>query len=270
MSQSTYLNNFLNEVGHSVHCMNTIAVALSTLEKDTKVPIQLNISWDSKSIDKSTINSRRFAIKSSIVYCIESLFEYLTKVSKNPFWLTSKKSFTDSKTNNPKKQLSKAERTVRLLKDISTLEKEWIILVELLCHWRNKVVHANSSNANISSSSRQYLHSKETEIYDNYHHFSVSIALDNFNKNKFTLKDVTTLFTIVIKCARKIDETFIIAMQNISYTDIINEINDIEFVNIKNQMPSDKKNRQLEKWLSINYNFLKQDTIDSIVNELKT
>ncbi|HEX5328770.1 hypothetical protein [Sulfuricurvum sp.] len=264
MHQTTYLNNFLNEVGHSVHCMNTIAVALSHLEEDTKVPDKLNISWESNNIEKSSINSRRFAIKSSIVYSIESFYEYLTKVSKDPSWLKSKKAFTD--TNG--KQLSKAERTVRLLKDIPTLQQEWIILVELLCHWRNRVVHAGSSNASISKASQQYLRSKEKQIYDNYHHFSVSIALENFNHNKFTLKDVTTLITIVIKCARKIDEEFILAIKSKPYTEIIDSIDNKDFDVIKKQNESAKKIRQLEKWLSINYNYLSKDTIKNIVDTL--
>lgn len=267
MPQTTYLNNFLNEVGHSVHCMNTIAVALSHLDKNTKVPEQLNISWESNNIEQSSKNSRRFAIKSSIVFCIESFYEYLAKVSKDPFWLKSNKSFNDSKGLN-NKTLSKAERTVRLLKDISTVEKEWIILVELLCHWRNRVVHTSTSNAKISKSSRQYLLSKEDQIYNNYHHFSVSIALENFSQNKFTLKDATTLITIVIKCARKIDEEFFLAMTLKPYTDIIDIIDSKEFDVIKKQNKSAKKNRQLEKWLSINYNFLSQETIKKIVETL--
>lgn len=269
MSQTTYLNNLLDEVGHSVHCMNTIAVALSHLNEDTKVPKQLNISWESRNIEKSSINSRRFAIKSSIVYSIESLFEYLTKISKDPLWLKSKKSFSDS-TTNKKKQLSKAERTVRLLKDIQTLEKEWIILIELLCHWRNKIIHAGSSNANISSSSKQYLLSVEANIYNNFHHFSVSTALDNFNNNKFTLKDVTSLITILIKCTRKIDEEFITYMKSKPYTEIISSIDSKEFDIINKQAKSDKKNRQLEKWFSIHYNYLSKDTLTNIVTELTT
>lgn len=270
--QTKYLTNFLNEIGHSVHCMNTIAIALSNMTNNPTIPENMNISWKPNDVELSSKNSRRYAVKSSIVYGVESLYTYLAIISENPKWLKSNKSFNDRrekiKSSDKYKDISKAEATVRLLKDITTIQKEWIILVELLCHWRNKVVHI--SNANISKKSKQLLLEKEEDFYKNCHHFSVKEALNNFDHNKFTLKDVTTLLTITIKTVRLIDEEYIkfINMQDID--EIIGRVTDGEFKKICKQDNSKKKTRQLVKWLTINCRFLTDSNINDITAKLNS
>ena len=147
--ESNHLKEFLGDVGHSVHCMNTIAVALSKITEKTKTPSTLNISWKPGDVKRSSVNSRRFAIKSAIVYSVESLFEYLSKVSKSELWLKDDLDFNVKKDSNDKK----ADRVVRFLEATPGVERECIILTELMCHWRNKVVHAKTSNAKLSKAS---------------------------------------------------------------------------------------------------------------------
>jgi hypothetical protein len=135
-------------------------------------------------------------------------------------------------------------------------------LTELLCHWRNKVVHAKSSNACISKSSKQYLVEKSQQISDNFYHFDVNIALDNYDKNKFTLKDVTTLITMLIKCARAVDAYFILTAKSQSDEVIYEAIqNNHTFQTIIKQQESDKRYRQAIRWVELNYGFLGKDTI---------
>jgi hypothetical protein len=258
MSETTYLKVLLDDIGHSVHCMNTIAVSLSQLTRETTPPKELNISWKPGNVSSSSINARRFAIKSSIVYSVESLFEYLSKISKDNFWLGTGKNY-----NEPSKlNLSKADRVSDFLTGIPNIEKEWIILTELLCHWRNKVVHANSSNACISRSSRQHLAEKSQKLFENHCHFDVKIALDNFENNKFTLKDVTTLITMLIKCARAVDAHLISTAKSLS-DDVIYETiqKNLSFQTIIKQQASEKRYRQAIKWVELNYGFLGNDTI---------
>lgn len=262
MSETTYLKVFLDDIGHSVHCMNTIAVSLSQLTPETTPPKELNISWKPGNVTSSSINARRFAIKSSIVYSVESLFEYLSKISKDKFWSGTGRNF-----NEPSKQnVSKADRVSDFLTGIPNIEKEWIVLTELLCHWRNKVVHANSSNASISKSSKQYLFGKSQQIFDEYYHFDVNLALDNFDKNKFTLKDVTTLITMLIKCARAVD-TFYISTAKSQGDEAIYEamLDNYSFQTIMKQQESDKRKRQTIKWVELNYGFLDRDIIERVI-----
>ncbi|WMO01821.1 hypothetical protein NI379_07175 [Vibrio parahaemolyticus] len=95
--ESNHLKEFLDDVGHSVHCMNTIAVALSTITEETTAPSTLNISWKPGNAKQSSMNSRRFAVKSAIVYSVESLFEYLSKVSNSELWLNEDMNFNVKK-----------------------------------------------------------------------------------------------------------------------------------------------------------------------------
>ncbi len=262
MSETKYLKVFLDDIGHSVHCMNTIAVSLSQLTQETTPPKELNISWNPGNVDSSSINARRFAIKSSIVYSVESLFEYLSKISKDNFWSGTGKNFNESSKQN----ISKADRVSDFLTGIPNIEKEWMILTELLCHWRNKVVHASSSNACISKSSKQYLRERSQQIFDDLHHFDVNIALDNFENKKFTLKDVTTLITMLIKCARAVDSYFISTAKSLSDASIYEALlsND-SFQTIVKQSESGKRYRQSIKWVELNYGFLGKGTIESVV-----
>lgn len=262
MSETAYLKVFLDDVGHSVHCMNTIAVSLSQLTTESTAPKELNISWNPGNVTSSSINARRFAIKSSIVYSVESLFEYLSKISKDKFWSGTGRNF-----NEPSKQnTSKSDRVSEFLTGIPNIEKEWIILTELLCHWRNKVVHANSSSACISKASKQYLVEKSQQIFDDFYHFDVNIALDNFDKNKFTLKDVTTLITMLIKCARAVDACFILTAKSQSDGFIYEAmLNNHSFQVIMKQQESDKRDRQAIKWVELNYGFLGKDAINRVI-----
>ncbi|WP_041412738.1 hypothetical protein [Shewanella frigidimarina] len=262
MSETTYLKVFLDDIGHSVHCMNTIAVSLSQLTPETTPPKELNISWKPGNVTSSSINARRFAIKSSIVYSVESLFEYLSKISKDNFWSGTGKNFNESSKQN----ISKADRVADFLTGIPDIKKEWIIFTELLCHWRNKVVHANSSNACISKLSKQYLVENSQRIFDDFYHFDVNLALDNFGNNKFTLKDVTTLITMLIKCARAVDAYFISTVKSQS-DDAIYEVilNNHSFQTIMKQQESDKRFRQAIKWAELNYGFLGMGTITRVI-----
>ncbi len=200
--ESIELKKFLKDVGDSVHSMNTIAVALSILPKGSiKVPKGLEISWDPKSLENSKIMSRNYAERSSYVYAAESLFEYLENISKNPLWIYDGHDF--------KGEEKKAIKVYKFLKATPGITETMAILVELLCHWRNRIVHLNISNAGLSSNKKDSLKKERDNIYSNFHHFDIYEALDNFENKKITLKDTSTLITIAIKSVRLVDEYFL-------------------------------------------------------------
>ena len=262
--ESIELKKFLKEVGESVHSMNTIAVALSYLPDKGKieVPKGLDISWEPKNIKNSKFKSRNFAERSSYVYSAESLFEYLEGISKNPFWF-----YSDINFNGEEK---KAIKVFNFLSSIPNIDKEVAILCELLCHWRNRIVHMNISNASISSKKRDYLKEKRDVIYKKYHHFDIKQALENFDDKRITLKDASTLITIVIKCARAIDKHFLQGISaGFSTVELIDTFKtDKSFDNIYKQGDSTKRNRQLSRWLEVNYPYLpaaKKETIFKLI-----
>jgi len=82
------------------------------------------------------------------------------------------------------------------------------ILAELACHWRNKIIHSSASNTKLANGKIGRIRQLRDLIYEFYCHFDVNIALENYDDKNITLKDTSTLITILIKAARQIDEFF--------------------------------------------------------------
>lgn len=262
--RTIFLKNFLNDVGNSVHSMNSIAVALSNMTETTNAPEGLNISWNIGSVQATTKMSRNFAIRSTIVYVSESLTEYLKAISKSPLWNDRDKVFSQMAGDG------KALKKYNFLKDIDNIEEEWPILVEFLEHWRNRVVHSYTSNASLSSSKKQILRKLKSKIKTELHSFDIDEALDNFEKNKNTLKDVSTLTSVAIKCARAVEDYYIAILPDKTNINLYIELlkSDEIFSNICLQQKTQKKIRQINKWVEINYSYLNSEVKDGIINKI--
>lgn len=261
--ESIELKKFLLDIGDSVHSMNTIAVALSLLPNEkVKVPDGLEISWDPKNLTHSKLMARNYAERSSYVYAVESLFEYIDNISKNPFWNYPELNFRGKE--------KKALKVYNFIQSTPGSTETMAILVELLCHWRNRVVHLNISNAGISSRKKDHLLSEKELIYSKFHHYDVNKALENFEQKKVTLKDASTLITVAIKSARIIDSHF---FNGIAKKDIetLNDYfsTDTDFQLIIKQPKSKKKDRQIKHWLNLNYPYLTLQKTENILKKLK-
>ncbi|OLQ95307.1 hypothetical protein BIY21_20825 [Vibrio ponticus] len=259
--KSPYLHKLTDEVGGSIHSLNTIAVSLSHLSNSTTTPAGLNITWKPVNVGGASKNARRFAIRSSIVFHAEMLFEYLSELSKDPFWSPSGINFNIAL----KSQDSKAKRVSAFCKSIPGIEREWVVLTELMCHWRNKIVHAKS-NANISSKDKQFLQSKSNDIYKDYYHFDVDKAISDFRADKVTLKEATTLTTFLIKCCNAIDDHYLNLVNNTKIADVISILNkERDFVVLTKQSKGEKRTRQIERWLEVNYSIFSPALIKDLV-----
>lgn len=262
--ESLELKKFLKDIGNSVHSMNTIAVALSLLpNRNVTIPEGLEISWNPKDLEYSKIMSRNYSERSSYVYAAESLFEYLDNISKNAFWNYPEHNF--------KGEDKKAIKVYKFLNSTPGITETMAVLCELLSHWRNRIVHLSVSNAELSSNKKEVLKNEKDEIYSNFHHFDILIALENFDNKKITLKDVSTLLTIAIKSARLIDRYY---FSGISERDIDtlhkDFLKNVHLKKIINQNESKKKERQIEKWVSVNYPYLTEEKSKEILEKLKT
>lgn len=258
--KSVELKKLYKEIGQSIYAMNTVAVSLSLMpDKNVSVPKSLRISWDPQNIDFSKRISRSYVEKSAMVYAAESFFEYLNNISKNDFWRHSKINFIGNE--------KKAERVYKFLKQIPEIEETEVILSELLCHWRNKIVHL-SSNANLTKNKVRTLLKKKDEIYKNVHHFDVEIALDNYKQNQITLKDSSTLITMVLKCAEKIDNFFIEELSKIPSSELLAKfLEDQNFKRMYKQPNLERRNTQLKVWISTYLPFTEK-RLDSLVKEI--
>ncbi|MCK9490716.1 MAG: hypothetical protein M0Q24_01390 [Sulfurimonas sp.] len=263
-TRTTFLKNFLNDVGNSVHSMNTISVALSNMTASTNVPKGLNISWNIGNLQATKEMSRNFVIRSAIAYTVEALYEYLKNISKSPLWTDIDKVFSEMDGDG------KAVQTYNFLKGIDNIEEEWTILVELLGHWRNKVVHSHTSNAKLSASKKRTIKNYKSKIKNELHSFDIDEALNNFENNKNTLKDVSTLISVAIKCARVVENYYIAILPDKTNIDLYVELlkKDESFYSVCLQQKSDKKTRQIKRWLEINYDYLSPEVKDGIINEI--
>ncbi|WP_462152321.1 hypothetical protein [Pseudoalteromonas xiamenensis] len=146
------------------------------------------------------------------------------------------------------------------------MEHEWIILVELLCHWRNKVVHAKTSNAKLSKASIQHLKENAQIIYDCYHHFDVNEALSNYDTGKFTLKDVSTLITIVIKSIRAVDKVYVEQASSLPTNELVTYLSkDKQLIQFMKLADEHKKARKIKTWLEMHFAFLGESRIKEII-----
>lgn len=258
------IKRLIREIGESVHSMNTIAVGLSKLSvNNCGIPMGLDISWKPVDIETSKIKSRNYAERAAIIYSVESYFDYLKSISENPFWNHPEINF------KKEKDKAKADKVYEFLNQIPKISDEVKILAELACHWRNKIVHSNASNAKLENGKIGRIRQLRDNVYEKYHHFDINIALENYDNKKITLKDSSTLITILIIAARQIDEFF---FDEFSFEASIKTIkeslkeNEI-FSEIIKLQESTKKSRQVKTFIGMSFPFLDQNQIDRIANE---
>lgn len=168
------IKRLIREIGESVHSMNTIAVGLSKLNSgNCDIPKGLDISWKPNDIETSKIKSRNYAERAAMIYSVESFFDYLENISENSFWNHPEINFNGDE--------KKAIKIYNFLNQIPTIKDEVKILAEFACHWRNKIVHSSASKAKLANDKIGRLRQLRDYVYDNYYHFDINIALDNYN-----------------------------------------------------------------------------------------
>ncbi len=259
------IKRLIREIGESVHSMNTIAVGLSKLnEGNCDIPKGLDISWKPNNVETSKVKSRNYAERAAMIYSVESFFVYLDSISENPFWNHPEINFKKEKNK------TKADKVYEFLNQIPKVSDEVKILAELACHWRNKIVHLSASNAKLANDKIGRIRQLRDYIYANYYHFDINIALDNYDNKRITLKDSSTLITIIIKAARQIDKFF---FSEFSFESSIMTISEKLKSNecleqILKYQESSKKERQVKSIIKMSYPFLDSSQIELIANEL--
>lgn len=258
--KSNALKKLYKEIGDSIHAINTIAVSLSLLpDKNILPPSDLHISWDPKRIDLSKKISRSYAERSAIVYAVESFYEYLRNITHNQFW-----QYTIINFNNPKPPKSK--KVYNFLKTFSEIKEYEAIFAELIFNWRNKIIHLNSK-AKLSKEKIKNLIKNKDGIKEKLCNFDIKIALENLESDKITIKDTSTLITILLRCAAKVDEHFIKNFSNLKTEEIFSIFKkDNNFKKIYRQNNLEKKSKQIKMWIQTNYPFLNQNQIDQIIS----
>lgn len=209
---SQALADFLQVVGESVADLNTIAVGLAAITQDHQKPEGLNISWNPKDPVIAARKARKAAVHAAMVVSTEALGQYVRAVTNLPRFNALTKAWAERK---PKKA-SAAERVSELAAQVftgtGTLGREAsydtryrTCCVMLMIHWRNHHVHTDSA-AKLTHHEKQVVRANEERIAKEYAGLSVDRLFADFDANRPTLKDATTLIAMTILDVRAIDK----------------------------------------------------------------
>ena len=303
--KSPYLDDFLDKLGNAVHNINTLIVGLSAVEegKYTK-PDSLTITWETKDNIASARKARLFMLKSALIYIDDAISNYLKDIRplskdellvavlsrRNPQFIDElEDKFKRDKPqlyklfnsrNTYKKKEGDVERLyktidssdrLRSLKFFFDIPKDyWLPATILLNKWRNRVVHAVSvaipekEEINILISSSQELREQHSNI-------DIQETIDNFENNRITLKDITTLIAISIKLVREIDNQIYKKINTLSLIEsYVKSKNHIKEYNAIVSNPNEKiKRRKYIRFVKTKITHIDDATIDYLLPDVK-
>ncbi|WP_339484054.1 MULTISPECIES: hypothetical protein [Pseudomonas] len=190
------LQPFLNATGHIVHHLNSIVVGLSAVETGMAVkPATMDITWSPHSPRTSGRQARAFALRSTLVFLSEELNGYLDRLTTFPG--VNRPADWESK--------SKSDRLMAVWRLLG-LEEDFILVGALLVgHWRNRIIH-RKSNARLTDAQRMLFVNAADKIGENFKNLDPTRTLEDFEKDTPTLKDVSSLTAMAIRCVKKLDD----------------------------------------------------------------
>lgn len=193
---TVFLNRFLDNVGRAIHSLNTVCVGLNSVSSGSATkPDDMDVTWKPTDVATSSAQARIFVIKSTYVFLSTNYEAYLKNIHSL---------FISNEDDYRSKNL--VEKIEYIYKKAILNENDYrLILLKMMIHMRNRIVHL-SSKSKLSSSEKDKLKEEKDIIYSNHCHFNVQQMLDNFSNSIYTLKDVSTIAANAVYVARKIDE----------------------------------------------------------------
>ena len=193
---SQALNSLLHNIGEAVFVLNTTVVGLDAVEKKHQKPDTLDISWEPRDHKIAARKARKFIVESVLIRVSEAIDEFTTALGK----LTRFENALAKLGSNP----SRSERVSAIASAVIDKDDYLISAVVLLVHWRNRIVHVNST-ASLKHQEKQIFLKNAITISERYRGLDVSVLLNHFEHQRPTLKDVSSLIAMTINLARKID-----------------------------------------------------------------
>lgn len=190
------LQPFLNATGRIVHHLNSIVVGLSAVEAGTATkPTTMDITWAPHDLRTSGRQARVFALRSTLVFLSEEVNAYLEHLITFPG--VERPADWESR--------SKADRLIAVWRHLK-LDEDFILSGALLVgHWRNRNVHRKSA-ARLTDAQRKMFVGAAKEIGERFKNLDPEKTLEHFEKDTPTLKDVSSLTAMAIRCVKRLDE----------------------------------------------------------------
>ncbi|TGM82415.1 hypothetical protein EHR01_06445 [Leptospira mtsangambouensis] len=206
--ETNHLKKFLNNLGDSIHSLNTICVGLSYVgEGLAKKPEKLSITWNTIDPLLSAKKSRRFAVRSTFIFLAESIYHYLESVKSVIF---SEELLTKYS------GLQENVRRVNFFNEHAYSEENDYrkILMLLIVHWRNRIVHVESQ-ATLTKDEFKILIESKNLISENHSDLDIEKTIENFEANSPSLKDISSLVANAIYIIRLIDKNVIKSLTSV-------------------------------------------------------
>lgn len=206
ISRTTALKDFLDNIGSTVFFLNTICVGLDRVKKEniTKYDEGLRVSWTSKEPVNDAQRARIFANKSSLAFCVSILDQYLKSLNVKPKIIKNESLIAKLDNSNPT-----GERITSLIDEYEPEFEYWGPSIRLAIAWRNRIIHSNAK-VTLSKLDIDILKSNKKVIFHNHSGLDIEQTLDRYIRNEGpTLKDTSSLVSIIIKTVRFIDSKII-------------------------------------------------------------
>jgi hypothetical protein len=233
------LANLLQQLGDVTFCVNTAAVGLDAVEKGHPKPDSLDISWDPTDVEIAARKTRKFVLDAVLVRSAEAINDYIDALSELPRHIKPKAQW-NSKT-------SRAEKARDILTNILGEKNYLIESVVLIIHWRNRIIHP-SSTAALKTSERAVLFQNEEQIAVKYKNLSIVHLLAHFERDRATLKDVSSLISMTINMARCVDAVIFVAMTKADLDAWLSHYGLSSMINkVRSESAPDKLNAALER-----------------------
>jgi len=219
ISQTPPLRRLLSRIGYSTYRFNTILVGLKAVADGAGDGGAIAVTWtkprNKGEADSAASAARSFASSAAMVLAIDVFDAFLRELAEQDWLKFSPKTVTiatkaETRPQNQGGAYSVAERAEALAVDLDTQNCQAVALVELFAKWRNVVAHEKDRKPQLEDRFRKVLEAAAPQIAAQHSHFSVELAIKNFQKRAVPVpKEVTSLMANAVRFARAVDEAAI-------------------------------------------------------------
>lgn len=201
-----YYLEFKNLLGPSVHNLNTICVGLEQIiNGHHDKPNKLSISWSTKDCVNDAKRARRYAVNLFLVASIDAIENYIRSVCEIKGLIPDRIKTAINGANGLRAQVKELFKIFD--SNTAGIEDFWLPSVRMLIGWRNIVVHKSKANVVLEHADESILLKYKKEIYDTHAATEIELTIEHYkNKEPPTLKDFSTLFTILLRAFKAIDQ----------------------------------------------------------------
>ncbi len=203
---TSFYRDFTNLLGPSVHNLNTICIGLEQIvNKNYTQPAALSIRWATQDPVNDAKRARRYAINLFLVAAVDAIENYVHSISSFEYLITQK---VQTNIKNADGIREEVQELFQEIKGNSAIKPYWLPAIKLLIAWRNILVHKSVAKTVLLLRDKKALIDAKDEIKDLHAQIDIVDTISHFEKKENpTLKDFSTLYTMLLKAFKEFDKT---------------------------------------------------------------